>query len=194
VKAISVSADAASPDFGKDIVNATLKAFPDRKIDIIINNAAAVLFASSAFDYEGFDNIFHANVRGPLLLVGAALPHMASPGGRVISIGTVASRIGSRFAGLYAATKGALNTLTFTWAEELGPLGITANVVSPGPIGTDNVPPEEHELVKRFRSEQQIKRNGTVEEVAEVIVFIAGKGSGFVTGQVVGVDGGFSHA
>lgn len=195
VKAIAVQADASNLSFGETIVNATLQAFPGRKINIIVNNAGDARFANSIMEarVEEFDDMFYANVRGPFLLLQAALPHLASPGGRIINVGSGISRMGSRFANLYSATKGALNSMTLGWAEQLGEKGITVNVVAPGPIDTDYVPPEEHELVQKFRMAQHIKRNGTATEVANVILFVASSQSSFVTGQVLAVDGGLTY-
>lgn len=196
VKAIAVQADATSQDFGDKIVEATLKAFPNRKIDILVNNAGDARFSASLteFSIEDFDSMVYANVRGPLLLLKAALPHIATPGGRVISIGSISGRLGSKFAGIYSATKGALNAINAAWAEELGEKGITANVVAAGPIDTDMAPPEDHPLVQKFRAIQHVKRNGTAKEIAEVVAFIASPGSSFISGQVIAVDGGLTHA
>jgi len=195
VKVIAVQGDAGKMSFGDDIVQPTLKAFPGRKIDILVNNAGHATFQESVEKASAaeFDSIFHANVRGPLLLLQASLPHLAAPGSRVINIGSVVARNGTRFANLYSASKGALNTMTLGWAEELGPKGITVNVVSPGPIQTDYAAPEDHPLSQKFRWEQYIKRNGTPEEVANVILFAASAGSSFVSGQVLAVDGGLSY-
>jgi 3-oxoacyl-[acyl-carrier protein] reductase len=195
IKAIAVQADASNVSFGESIVNATLQAFPGRKINIVINNAGDVRFAESIMQspVEEFDDMFHTNVRGPFLLLQAALPHLASPGGRIINIGSGVARTGTRFANLYSATKGALNSMTLGWAEQLGAQGITVNVVAPGPIDTGYVPPEEHELVQKFRMDQHIKRNGTTTEVANVILFVASSQSSFVTGQVLAVDGGLTY-
>lgn len=138
--------------------------------------------------------MFNANVRGPLLLVQAALPYFTSLGGRIINVGTVVARLGTRHAEIHAGTKAALNAMTRGWSEELRESGITVNVVAPGPVDTDNVPAEEHQLVQQFRAAQHLMRNGTAKEVAEVIKFVASPGSSFMTGQVIGVDGGLSYS
>ncbi|KAJ6781893.1 hypothetical protein PWT90_08562 [Aphanocladium album] len=195
VKAVAVQSDAGSLAFGEDIINATTQAFPGRSIDIIVNNAGHATFQESVetAPVEEFDSLFHPNVRGPHVLTKAALPLLASPGGRIINIGSVVARTGTKFATMYSASKAALNALTLAWAEELGDRGITVNVVAPGPIDTDYAPPEDHPLTKKFRAQQYTKRDGTPEEIANVVVFIASAGSSFVNGQVLGVDGGLSY-
>ncbi|KAM0471609.1 hypothetical protein ACHAPX_009266 [Trichoderma viride] len=195
VKVIAVQGNASSLTFGDDIVKATVAEFPGRTIDIIVNNAGHATFPGSVADspIEDFDANFRPNVLGPHLLIKAALPHISSPGGRIVNIGTVVARTGTNVAPFYAASKGALNTLTLAWAEELGEKGITVNVVAPGPTATDYAPPEDFDLTRKFRAQQYIKRNGTPEEVASAIVYAASAGASFMSGQVIGLDGGLSY-
>ncbi|KAL7929536.1 hypothetical protein V8C35DRAFT_325104 [Trichoderma chlorosporum] len=195
VQAITVQSDAGSLTFGDDIVNATVAAFPGRKIDIIVNNAGHVTVQRSPLEapIEEFDALFHPNVRGPHLLIRAVLPYLASPGGRIVNVGSDVSRTGTKYAALYAASKAALNTLSLAWAEELGDMAATVNIVSPGPISTDYAAPEDHELTTKFRVQQYIKRDGTPEEVASAIVYAASPGASFMSGQVLGIDGGLSY-
>lgn len=195
VKVVAVQANAGSVTFGKDLIDAIVKAFPGRKIDIIVNNAGHATFQESpqTATIEEFDALFHPNVRGPQLLLTAALPHLSSPGGRIINIGSVVARTGAKYCSLYSSSKAALNTLSLAWAEELGGLGITVNIVAAGPVDTDYAPPEEAPLTQKFRAQQYIKRNGTAEEIANVIAFAASPGASYLTGQVLGVDGGLAH-
>lgn len=196
VKAISVQADAASTTFGKDIIDATLKAFPNRTIDILVNNAGTIAAHATLAEVplEEFDTIFHINVRSIFLLIQAADAHLTAPGARIINISSVAARIGLSAASLYSGSKAALHALTRAWAQEFGQRGITANVALLGPIETDLVFPEDNPYTQMFRTNQHIKRNGKPSEVAEAIMFFSSPGSAFVTGQVLNIDGGMTYA
>lgn len=193
VMAAAAKADASSTDFGKTLVDATLKAFNTKTIDIIVNNAG---YATPSFEgiktvgVDEWDNVFRINVRGPFLLIQEALPYMKE-GGRVINVGSVISRLGSLMLAVYGASKGALNSMTVAISEELGAKGITANVVSPGPIATD-LSMDGSPIAVRLRNNQHIKREGTANEIAKTILFLASPGASYITGQVIAVDGGIA--
>ncbi|KAH8810804.1 putative short-chain dehydrogenases/reductase [Xylogone sp. PMI_703] len=195
VKAAAIYADQQSPTFGKDIVEASLQAFNTNTIDIIVNNAAAAVAHENleSVPVEDFDWHFHINVRGPFLLMQASLPYLASPGGRIINISSVMARSGTSQGNFYSASKAALSAMSLGWAEQLGQKEITVNVISPGPIATDRIRPEDHPVTQKVRAQQYIKRNGTTSELAEVIGFLASPMASFVTGQNIYVDGGLIY-
>ncbi len=112
-------------------------------------------------------------------------------GGRVVNVGSVIARLGSKMLPVYGSSKGALVALSVALSEELGPRGITINVVAPGPIATD-LTMQGSPIAVRLGNNQHIKREGTVQEVAETILFLASPGASYITGQLIGVDGGIS--
>ena len=193
VGAVAVQANASSAEFGKTLVDAALKAFNATTIDIIVNNAG---FATPSFEgiksvgFDEWDPVFQVNVRGPFVLIQAALPYMKE-GGRIINIGSIISRLGSWMLPVYCASKGALTSMTVAIAEELGPKGITANVVSPGPIATD-LSMQGSPIAVRLQNNQHIKREGTPKEVGETVLFMASPAASYITGQVIHVDGGIA--
>lgn len=203
MQAAAVQANAADPDFGNILVAAARAAFRTETINIIVNNAGMPIIRenTAAVPLEDWDYLFHINVRGPFLLIQAALPFM-KPGGRIVNVSSVNANLGSYKLTVYNASKAALNAMTVSLAEELGPKGITINTVSPGPI--DLSPPGSKDLhvtadqvrddpiAWRLHSNQHIKRKGTPQEVADVILFLSSPMSSYITGQTTYVDGGIN--
>jgi 3-oxoacyl-[acyl-carrier protein] reductase len=166
----------------QQIVDETLKAF-GKDIDILVNNAGTF---SDKFTQditpEHFDEIFYLNVRAPLLMVKAVLPHLRRPG-RIVNISSVASRAAYPGSGTYAASKAALEGYTRVWAAEFGKDGTTVNSVNPGPVQSemlDKVSPEIVEPQKKATLVEQ--RVGTPEEIAEIVAFLAEPRSSWVSG------------
>ncbi|GJN82694.1 hypothetical protein PLIIFM63780_006237 [Purpureocillium lilacinum] len=196
VAAIAVQADASGVTYGRDIVDATLAAFPGRAIDIIVNNAGTIAASPdlAGFTAEDFAYAFNVNARSVFLLLQAAERHLASPGGRVVNVSSIAARVAVAPANFYGGSKAALNSMSRGWSEYFAPRGITVNVAALGPTDTDLVFPEEDPHSRKLLSDQHIKRNGTPRECAEAILFLSSPGSSFVTGHVLNIDGGLAYA
>lgn len=192
VQAVAIQADASATDFGTTLVSATLNAFQTNKIDIVVNNAGSAVMHdnTAAVPADAWDDIFRVNVRGPFLLIQAALPYMGS-GARIVNVSSIIAKLGSYMLPVYGASKGALNSMSFALAEELGPKGITINVVSPGPIKTD-LSMQGSPVAARLERNQHIKREGDPAEVAGLILFLSSPVAGYITGQNVYVDGGIN--
>ncbi|KAI9285704.1 short-chain dehydrogenase/reductase SDR [Umbelopsis sp. AD052] len=190
-KAISVQADIGNVNAAKKIVKATVEAFG--KIDIVVNNAAIGIFqVLEEIQVEDFVAMFNVNVRGPILLVKESSPYLQEYG-RIINISSVAARNGFHGAAVYAGTKGALESISRVWATEFGGKNITSNCVNPGPVATDAVlqqPPEYVEAFKQVTQNAAIKRFATPKEIADVVAFLAGPGSQWITGDVLNANGG----
>lgn len=189
--AIGVQCNLTDLDAPKQIVDATVKAF-GHHIDILVNNAAAISNSFVAdITPQHFDEIFHLNVRAPLMTIQAVLPHLRRPG-RIINISSVAAREGYPGTGTYAASKAALEGYTRNWAMELGGDGTTVNCVNPGPVQSEMLDKVDPEVVKpQVQATAVQKRVGTAEEIAEIVGFLAEPRSSWVSGQCISASGGY---
>lgn len=155
-------------------------------LDVLVNNAA--MFESAPLDQltlAQWDTIFETNARGPFLVAREALPHLRSAHGRIINIGSLGGLRAWAGHAHYCASKAALHMLTLSMAKAFAP-EVAVNCVAPGWIDLGDNP---HEDDLRFAAKTPMKRNGTAQDVAEAVLFFAAN-AGFVTGQILSVDGG----
>lgn len=164
------------------------------QVDVIVNNAGSPQpriedgLASVATAWE---STWRANTLSAVLVTEGLKDLLARPGGRVIMIGSFAAQLGTG-SPAYASAKGALETYAVTLMRELGPDGITSNVVAPGfTDGTEllagRITPERRE---RLLAGISARRPGTPEEIASLVAYLASPTAGFVNGQIVTANGG----
>lgn len=156
------------------------------RLDIIVNNSA--VFESVGLDrltVAQWDAVFETNARGPFLVSRAALPHLRAVRGRVINIGSLGGIHAWPEHAHYCASKAALHMLTQAMAKAFAP-EVSVNCVAPGWIEMDGTDSGES---KRFAAKTPMGRNGDASDVAQAVLFFAAN-SGFVTGQILVVDGG----
>lgn len=185
---LAIQADHRVDAETRDAVRAVIDCFG--RIDILVNNAGIFPYGTIAETAgETIEATLGLHVRAPYVAAQTALPAMPD-GGRIISIG---SSLGSHVPGpgvsLYAASKAALVGLTKALARELGPRGVTVNLVNPGSIDTD-MNPADGLAADGERALIPLARYGRVEEVAAVVAFLAGPAAAYVNGAVLAVDGG----
>ena len=174
-----------------DIVRAVADAVRELDgVDVLVNNAGVMQEAAiAAITAEHIDRHFAVNVRGAILVTREVLPHLKD-GSRIINIASELAYLGRANASVYCATKAAILGLTRSWARELAPR-ILVNAVAPGPTDTsllafDTLTAEQ----KRLETAHPLGRIGQPEEIASTVLFLAGSGATFFTGQCLGANGG----
>ena len=186
--AFAIKADSADDEAVKAAVTKTVRRFG--RLDILVNNAGILIRGPvDAFELAQFDRMLAVNVRAVFVAVQAAVPHM-SEGGRIITTGSVsAERAGGPGAAVYSMTKAAVVGLTRGFARDLGPRGITVNVIQPGPTETDIT--NDDAMRAALTPQIAVGRLGKDSEIASLVAYIASPEASFVNGSALTIDGGF---
>ena len=160
-------------------------------VDILICNAGICHTGlMSMMEESQWDRLFAVNVKGIYNCVNAAMPaFLKKHSGCVITVSSMWGQVGASCEAAYSATKGAVIALSKALAKELGPSGIRVNCVAPGVILTDMCKDVDPEILEEMAQENPVGRNGTPEDVAKAMVYLAD--ADFVTGQVLPVNGGY---
>ena len=188
--ALAVMANVTKQADVDNLVKTTLEKY--QSIDILVNNAGitrdTLLVRMSE---EDWDKVLAINLKGAFLATQAiARVMMKQRSGRIINISSVVGRMGNVGQANYAASKAGLIGLTKSAAKELAGRGITVNAVAPGFIATDMTEKLPQAARDAFLNNIPLKRAGTPEDIAAVVAFLASDDASYITGQVLGVDGG----
>jgi 3-oxoacyl-[acyl-carrier protein] reductase len=189
-KGLAVQADVSDPDAAEGVVKSVLDAFGH--LDILVNNAGITrddLIMRMSVD--AFRDVLETNLFGAFYMTKAVTrPMLKARGGRIVNITSVSGQAGQTGQANYSAAKAGLIGLTKATARELASRSITCNAVAPGFVLTELTQDLPEALQAEITSRTPLGRFGTTEEVANAVAFLASDEAGYITGQVLAVDGG----
>lgn len=164
-----------------------------RRLDALVNNAGVAEFGPlEDCNFSMWKRVMSTNLDGPFLCTQALLPELKASRGAIVNIGSISGFRASTLRVAYGTSKAALIHLTKQQAAELGEFGVRANCVCPGPVRTKlSMAVHTPEIIAAYHDALPLNRYGSEEEIGEVIVFLCSAKASFVTGQIIGVDGGF---
>lgn len=190
-QAVAVGADVTDKAGVESLVRAAIDNFG--RLDIVVNNSGIYQFAKIEETTEAlYRKQFDLNVLGPLLVAGAAAPHLGK-GGSIINISSVVTRVLPTESAIYSGTKGAIDAITGVLSRELGPRGIRVNAVSPGLIeteGTHAAGVMGSDFQAWNESQTPLGRIGQVQDIAPIVSYLASDAAGWVTGEIILGSGG----
>jgi 3-oxoacyl-[acyl-carrier protein] reductase len=165
------------------------------RVDILVNNAAIYpRRAWTEIEEEEWDRVMAVNLKGYFLCARAVYPLMKQQGrGNIVNVASITFFIGWTLLLDYVSSKGGIVGFTRTLAREVGPDGINVNAIAPGAFPTDaeKIHPDQEGYNRWVLEQQSIKRRGTPEDVGNLVAFLASDASSFITGQTIGIDGGW---
>jgi 3-oxoacyl-[acyl-carrier protein] reductase len=191
-KAVAVQADVSKLEDVRRLFAETKKAFG--KLDILVNNAGVYEFAPlEAISAEHFHKQFDLNVLGLLLTTQEAVKHFGPAGGSIVNISSVAATSAPPNTSVYSGTKAAVNAITRSLAQELGPRKIRVNAVNPGVIETEGLHAagiSGSDFQRQMEAQTPLRRIGRPQDIAPAVVFLASADSAFTTGETLYISGG----
>ncbi len=189
-KAAAVQGDVRDAEAAQAMVKAATSAFG--RLDILVNNAGTTRdMLLPMMKAEDWDVVLDTNLKGTFHVTKAAMrPMLRQKSGRIINITSMAGVSGNAGQANYSAAKAGMIGFTKSVAKEIGSRGITVNAVAPGFIPTDLTASVPAELIEKATDMSALKRPGSVEDVANAVVFLASDEAAWITGQVLAVDGG----
>jgi NAD(P)-dependent dehydrogenase (short-subunit alcohol dehydrogenase family) len=189
-----IKADVREEEAIKSLVEDVVKKY--RKIDILVNSAG--IYSQNQYDIinlatEEFDNSMNTNFKGTFLTTKHVLPHLLKSKGNIVNISSALGLVPEKESSIYCSSKAAVNMFTKTLALNYADQGIRINAVCPGPINTpmldENIPADE---MADYLNENPMKRAGTTDEVANLVLFLTSDEASYITGGIYTVDGGES--